>query len=351
MDMTVGQIAQLVGGDVLGDAETRITGVNGIREAQPGELTFIRAARYQQYLATTKASAVLVSDTPDEAVAIPIIRVSAPDLAFAQVLQHCSEEQTQHPEGIHETAVVGKNVQLGEGVALDAHVRIADDCVIGDGVVLYAGVYVGRGCVIGDNTVVYPNVVLREETEVGARCVLHAGASIGSDGFGFAPLGGRWMKIPQVGRVVIGDDVEVGANTTIDRATFGITRVGQGTKIDNQVQIGHNVELGEHCAIAGMVGIAGSAIVGDHVRVGASAGIGGHIDIGAHATIGARAGVNKSVKPEKIVSGFPAVDHTVQRRIMVAQQKTPEMLRRIRQLERKLQALEELLNEQAADHS
>jgi len=350
MDMTTGEIAQLVGGTVQGDGRVRIRGVNGIKEAQPGQLTFLREARYLPYLATTGASAVLVSETPPDC-RLPVILVQQPDLAFAQVLRHCEQEQVKHPTGIHETAVIGRDVQLGQNVAIDAHVRLGGGCVLGDGVVLYAGVYVGRGTSVGADTVIYPNVTIREEIQVGARCVIHAGVVIGSDGFGFAPLDGAWQKIPQVGGVAIGDDVEIGSNTAIDRATFGQTRIGRGTKIDNLVQIGHNTQIGEHCVIAGMAGIAGSTVIGNHVRIGASAGIKGHIDIGDGATIGGRAGVTKSVAPGKVVSGFPAMDHNLERRVLVAQQRTPELLRRVRELERRLQALEDELHEQAEDDS
>ena len=350
MDMTVGEVAELVGGRVVGGADARITGVNGIKEAQEGDLSFIRTSRYLPFLATTKASAVLIASEP-EACAIPLIIVPYPDLSFAQVLQLCEQSQMRHPQGIHETAVIGENVQLGKGVCIDAHVRIADDCIIGDRAVLYAGVYVGHGSVVGEETVIYPNVVLREHTEVGRHCILHAGAVLGSDGFGFAPIGGQWAKIPQVGRVILGDDVEVGANTAIDRATFGVTRVKRGTKIDNLVQIGHNVEVGEHSAIAGKAGIAGSVIIGNHVRIGAAAGLAGHIDIGDGAAVGAQAGVAKSVEPGKTVLGSPAMDLHLFRRVWAAQKRLPQLLRRVRQLERQIEALEKHLHGQAENDS
>lgn len=344
MEMSVGEIAQLVGGEVLGDSHVRITGVNGIREAQPGDLTFVRTARYLQYLPTTRASAVLIAEA-QEGCAIPMILVPQPDLAFAQILHRVSEVQTQHPTGIHPSAVIGQNVQLGNDVAIDAHVRIADDCQIGDRVVLYAGVYVGRRAKIGHDTILYPNVALREDTEVGARCIIHAGAAIGSDGFGFAPIGGQWLKIPQVGRVVIGDDVEIGSNTAIDRATFGVTRIAQGVKIDNLVQIGHNVEIGEHSALAGMVGVAGSVTIGKHVQIGGGAGIAGHIDIGDGASVGACSGVHKSVAPGQVVTGYPAVDHREFLRISAASRNLPDLCKRVRQLECQMEALEKEFHE------
>ncbi len=344
MELTVGDIAELVGGEVVGDPAVRITGVNGIKEAQPGELAFVRSGRYLPFIHSTGASAVLIAEAI-EAPRMSLILSPHPDLAFAQVLQHFARVQTQHPVGIHPTAVLGSNLRLGQDVALDAHVCLAGDNEIGDRAVLYPGVYVGRRVKIGPDTVVFPNVVLREDTEIGARCIIHAGAVLGTDGFGFAPIGGEWMKIPQVGRVVLEDDVEIGTNTAVDRATFGVTLIRRGTKIDNLVQIGHNVEIGEHSALAGMVGVSGSVVIGNHVQVGAGVGIAGHIDIGDGAIIGARSGVHKSVAPGKAVSGYPAVDHAEFRRICAASRNLPDWGKRLRQLERQVEELKSKLHE------
>jgi UDP-3-O-[3-hydroxymyristoyl] glucosamine N-acyltransferase len=351
MNKTLAEIAELVGGQVHGDASVRITGLNGIREASPNELTFVRDARYAPLLAESQAGAVLIAVLP-EYCTIPAIITPMPDLAFARLLQECEFEQLQHPPvGVHPSAVLGEGVTLGEGVRIDAFVRIADGAQIAAGAILYAGVYIGRNAQIGADTILYPNAVVREECTIGAQCILHANSTIGTDGFGFAPLGGRWAKIPQVGRVVIEDDCEIGSNTTIDRATFGVTRVRRGTKIDNQVQIGHNADIGEDCAIAGMAGIAGSAVIKNSVRIGAQAGVNGHITIGEGATIAARGGATGSVDPGKIVSGFPALDHKEARRVQVAQVRVPELIRRVKQLERQLAALEGTLHAQATDHS
>lgn len=341
MEIKVSQIAQLVGGTVQGDPSIDIHAVNGLLEAGPGELTFARSPRYFGQLLESKASAALVPFPAPEDAPMTTICVEQPDVAFLIVLQQFASDITHPVNGIDPTASISRDAKLGADVAAGAHACIEAEAEIGDRVILYPGVYVGARCRIGADTVLYPNAVLREDTEVGARCIIHAGACIGSDGFGFAEFGGRWCKIPQMGRVIIGDDVEVGSNTTIDRATFGITRVGSGTKIDNLVQIGHNVQLGDHCAIAGKAGVAGSARIGSGVRIGADAGIAGHITIGDGATIGARAGVTRSVEANKTVSGFPAVDHAHQRRVMVAQQKAPEMLRRLNELERQIRELKD----------
>ena len=350
MDKSVGELAVLVGGVVVGDPSVRITGLNGIQQAQRGELTFVGNRRYLPYLGTTAASAVLVA--PDAgAPERTLIQVKNPYLAFVRVLQeYAASAPIPHPTGIHETAVVGRNVSLGQHVALDAHVRIADNCVIGDNVVLYAGVYVGDSSCIENDTVVYPNVSIRERTRIGARCIIHAGVVLGSDGFGFAPVNGTWFKVPQVGTVRIGDDVEIGANTAIDRATFGTTVIGCGTKIDNLVQIGHNVEIGEHCVISGMTGVAGSTRIGCHVTIAAQVGIADHMEIGDNVTIAGRSGVTHSVASGQVVSGFPAIDHETDKRVVAGLRRLPELPRRVRELERRIQKLEEELHGKAANH-
>ncbi|MBI2421626.1 MAG: UDP-3-O-(3-hydroxymyristoyl)glucosamine N-acyltransferase [Candidatus Hydrogenedentes bacterium] len=340
MEMKVSDIAALVGGAIAGDPSLPITGLNGLKEAQPGDLCFLRSIKYADLLAESRATAVLVKEIVDNCAATMIV-VNDPDFAFAQVMMHYQQQQTHHPKGIHPTAVIGEHVTLGANVAIDAHVRIADHARIGDNCILYAGVYIGHHCTIGPDTLIYPNVTIREECQVGARCILHSNSCIGSDGFGYAPMGGQWMKIPQVGCVILEDDVEIGSNTSVDRATFGETRIGQGTKIDNLVQIGHNVQIGKHSAIAGSVGIAGSAVIGNRVRVGAQSGVAGHLTVGDDVTIAGRGGVTKSVEPGKFVSGFPARDHQEERRIKVSLPRVPELLRRVRQLERELEALKE----------
>lgn len=351
MDKSVGEIAELVGGVVVGDAAARISGVNGIQQARSGDLTFVRSAGYLEHLSTTHATAALVTDRVSEA-PITLIQVKDPYRAFVQVLQHCSSEYAPpRPQGIHPTAVIGERVQLGDDVAIDAHVRIADECIIGSGTTIYAGSYVGRGSRIGSGSTLHANVTLRESVVVGARCVLHAGVVIGSDGFGFAPVQGRWFKIPQVGNVVIGDDVEIGTNTAVDRATFGSTVIGSGTKIDNLVQIGHNVRIGENCVISGMTGIAGSTTIGNNVTIAAQVGIADHIEIGDGATIAGRAGVATNVKPGQVVSGFPAMEHNAALRIMASTRRLPDMAGRVKQLELRIQELEKILHGETEDHS
>lgn len=338
--MTLGQIAEWVQGDLHGDSDRIITGVNGVREAQAGELTFVRDKRYAGLLADSAASAALIEHLPVPAPPCDLIIVPQTDMAFGIVLQHIAAATTKHPTGIHPKAEVAEDAVLGEGCGLDAFVRIASGARLGKGVIAYGGVYIGADTVIGDNTILYPNVSIREGVEIGARCIIHANTAIGSDGFGFIPVNNTWVKVPQVGRVLIGDEVEIGSNTAIDRATFGATRIGRGTKIDNLVQIGHNVEIGEDCAIAGKAGIAGSAKIGNRVQVGAEAGIKGHIEVGDGAIIAARGGATKSVPPGAVLSGFPAIAHDEERKLVAARLRMPTLIKRVRQLESRIQALD-----------
>jgi UDP-3-O-[3-hydroxymyristoyl] glucosamine N-acyltransferase len=342
MGMTVGEIARLLGGAVQGDPATAITGVNGLKEAGPGDLCFVRNDQFLPMLSETKASAALIPKPVDPLPLPAAIVVAEPEQAFVRVLHMFAAERSPRPAaGVHERAWVAPGAVLGANVSVGPGAFVGEGAVLGDGVVLYPGVYIGRGSEIGPDTVVYPNAVIREGVRVGARCVLHAGVCVGSDGFGFVPMGGAWVKIPQVGTVEVGDDVEIGSNTAIDRATFGVTKLGNGVKIDNLVQIGHNVQIGAHSVIAGMAGVAGSTVIGTQVRIGASAGINGHITIGDGASIAARSGVTRSVAPGQVVSGFPAMDHAQQRRVMVVQAQLPELAKRVRQLEARLAALED----------
>ncbi|HRZ16048.1 MAG TPA: UDP-3-O-(3-hydroxymyristoyl)glucosamine N-acyltransferase [Candidatus Hydrogenedentes bacterium] len=341
MGHTVEDIARLVGGEALGDPDTAVTGVNGLAEAGPGDLCFVRGEKYYPLLRECRAAAVLVPE-PVAGAAPVQIRVDRPEEAFLRTLALFDHGAAARPApGVHPGAHVSPEARLGAGVSIGPGAVVEAGAVLGDGVVLFPGAYIGADCRVGEGTVVHPNAVLREETIVGRGCIIHAGACLGSDGFGFVPMGGAWHKVPQVGRVELGDEVEIGSNTTVDRATFGVTRIGGGTKIDNLVQIGHNVEIGEHCVVAGMAGIAGSAKIGNHVRIGASAGIAGHITIGDGASVGGRSGVTRSVPPGATVSGFPATDHEAQKRIMVGQMRLPGLMRRINQLEARLKALEE----------
>jgi UDP-3-O-[3-hydroxymyristoyl] glucosamine N-acyltransferase len=252
---TLAELARELDADLVGDGATVIGGVAGIREALPGDITFIANSRYDAYLEETRASAVICSREPRPA-RVPLLLVDNPYLAFQRVVRIFRPDQDRPAPGVHPTAVVSPEAQLGRDVSIGPFGVVEAGATLGDRVVLMANGYVGPRAEIGDDSHLFPGVTVREDCVLGARCVLHPGVVIGSDGFGFAFDSGRYHKVPQVGNVVIGDDVEIGANTTVDRATTHSTRIGDGTKIDNLVQIGHNVVIGRHCIVVAQVGIS-----------------------------------------------------------------------------------------------
>jgi UDP-3-O-[3-hydroxymyristoyl] glucosamine N-acyltransferase len=336
---TLSELAAELHGQVLGDGATVIRGVAGIREAQPGDITFIANARYDAYLEETRASAVICGPEP-RAPVVPLLVVDNPYLAFQRVVRIFRPETHRPAPGTHPTAVVAADAVVGAEAAIGPHCVVEPGARLGDRVVLTAGCYVGHGARIGDDTYLYPRVVVRDECTIGARCILHPGVVVGGDGFGFAFDAGRYHKVPQVGNVEIGDDVEIGANTTIDRATTHSTRIGDGTKIDNLVQIGHNVEIGRHCIIVALVGISGSTVLEDYVTVGGQAGLVGHIRVGRGATVGAQSGVSKSVAADTVVTGYPAVPHGIWKRLHALIQRLPQLFQRTKTLEERVKMLE-----------
>ena len=340
MQMTLKEIADFVGGELAGDGDIVITGVNGIKEAHAGEITFVANSRYLPLLDTTGAAAALVAPTVSNGPK-PLIKCANPYVSFIELMGLCETEQACHPEGVHPTAVVGENVKMGENTAMGAYAVVDDGASIGSNVVLYPHVYVGTMASIGDDTIVYPHVTIREKVRIGNRVIIHSGTRIGSDGFGFAPIKGVHHKIPQLGTVIIQDDVEIGANVTIDRATFHETIIGKGTKIDNLVQIAHNVTTGENCIIVAQSGISGSTTLGNSVRLAGQSGIVGHITLADNVTVGAKAGVSKSCAPGTSVWGAPARPAKLERRIQASLRRLPELSKRVRALEKQLAELEE----------
>jgi len=279
MVITLGEIAQRIDGELVGDASIEIKGVSGIREAEQGDVTFLANPRYEPYLRTTRASAVIMSKNSLETNR-PVIYNDNPYLAFLKVVKIFWPTRDDFPRGIHPKAVIGRNVHLGKDASVGPYVVIADEAEIGDRATLLAGSYVGERSKIGEGCLIYPNVSIREDVFIGKRVIIHCGAVVGSDGFGFAKDGDGYQKIPQVGNVVIEDDVEIGANVCIDRSTTGTTHIGRGTKIDNLVQIAHNVVIGQNSIIVAQVGISGSTELGNNVTLAGQAGIVGHIQIG-----------------------------------------------------------------------
>lgn len=332
-----------MGGKLWGDATVEVTGLAGIKEAKVGDLTFVANPKYRDFLNVTKASAAIVGLTETRST-LPLILVNDPYLAYQKVASVLFIPHHSVATGVHPTAIVAEDARIGTGCAIGAYVVIEQDAEVGNAVILYPFVYIGAKAKVGEKSVFYPHASLREECEVGKRCILHNGAVIGADGFGFATdQQGIHRKIPQVGNVVLEDDVEVGANTTVDRAALGSTVIKSGTKIDNLVQVGHNVVIGRGCLLAGQVGISGSTEIGDQVAIGGQAGLIGHIKIGDQARIGAQAGVTKSVPPNVSVSGYPARPHLEAKRREAAALRLPEALKRITEQERRLTELEQQL--------
>ncbi|MEZ6188822.1 MAG: UDP-3-O-(3-hydroxymyristoyl)glucosamine N-acyltransferase [Planctomycetota bacterium] len=342
--MPLGEIADLLGATLRGDAALEITGLSTIHEAHAGEIAFISNRKYIPALQTTQASAVLVSPAVAEsgpADGPALVILDDPYMGFALLLTHWTYE-SRVVSGVDPRAVVEGDATLGAAVNVGAGAYIGRGAVLGDRVDVYPGAFVGAGARIGDDSVLGPNAVVHHGCEVGARCAIYAGAVIGSDGFGFAPnlRTGLHQKIPQVGKVVVEDDVEIGANCTIDRAVLGETRIGSGTKLDNLVQVGHNAVLGRGCFIVSQVGISGTTVIGDGVTIAGQAGVAGHIKVGDGALIGAKAGVHNDLPSGARVIGSPAIDGGLAKRAMAVFPKLPELKRRVRDLERRLGALE-----------
>ncbi len=296
MNLSVNEITSLIGGSLLaGNGEHRISGVASLVEAQPSDLAFFANPKYLPDLKATLAGAVLVR--PDVEITIPgaLLAVENPSLAFTTIMAKFRPEPPSWPRGIHPRAVIGENCQIDPTASIQPNAVLEPGVIIGAGTVIGANVYIGHGSALGANCLIYPNVTIRERSQIGHRVIIHSGAVIGSDGYGFEMNDGRHQKIPQIGIVQLDDDVEIGANTTIDRARFGRTWIGEGTKIDNLVQIAHNVVIGKHCLIIAQVGISGSTQLGNYVIVAGGAGIVGHVKIGDQAIIAAKAGISKSV--------------------------------------------------------
>ncbi|MEK7411819.1 MAG: UDP-3-O-(3-hydroxymyristoyl)glucosamine N-acyltransferase [Planctomycetota bacterium] len=351
MSVSVAQLAAAVAGNVIpardqseADALARIiSGVGSLGDAKSGDLSFLANLKYAGMLATTMAGAVLVREArPALPLSVQIV-VANPDFALAQLVAAFGPQPAVPELGIHPTAMIGNHVRIGARTRIGAFVVIGDNCVIGDDCVLYAHVVLGAETSLGSSCILYPQVSVRERCVLGDRVLLHNGAVIGSDGFGFATIDGIHRKIPQVGIVVIEDDVEIGANSTVDRARFGRTRIGAGSKIDNLVQIAHNVEIGPHAILAAQVGIAGSTKLGHHVTLAGQAGVAGHLVIGDQATATGKAGVTKNLPNGTVARGLPAQEYKAQIAQEIAVRKLPETAERVRMLERRVMELERLL--------
>ncbi len=344
MQFSATQIAALLQGTIQGNPDATIMQFGKIEEAQPGDITFLANPKYTEYLYTTKASIAIVNADLELTTQVTptLIRVPNAYAAFAQLLQLYTQEVNkkftksgvEEPHYIHPTAKVGANVYIG------AFVYIGANAVVQEGSKLYPHTFIGDEAKIGKNTTLFAGVKIYHACEVGSNCILHAGCVVGSDGFGFAKQDGIYAKIPQIGNVVIEDNVEIGANACIDRATMGSTILRNGVKLDNMVQIAHNVELGENTVAAGLSAVAGSTKVGKEVIIGAQAGVAGHLKIANHAMINGQAGVSKSILVEGMaVTGSPASEFKSMMRSQAALRNLPEMVNKINQLEKELQQL------------
>lgn len=328
---TTGEIADFLGGKYEGDRSVVIEGVRPIAEAGARDLTFLSNPKYASLLDQTKAAAILVKNDLAGG-ASRWIRVVDPYLALARVLERWFAE-IPRPEGLSPEARIDPTAQLGREVRIGAGVTIGAGCRIGDRVTIFEGSYIGPESTLGEGTTIHPNVTIYYRSQIGRRCIVHAGAVIGSDGYGFATSGGKHHKIPQIGLVRIEDDVEIGAGTTIDRAALGETVIGEGTKIDNLVQIGHNVKIGKHCLIVAQVGVAGSTEIGDGCVLGGQAGVGGHLEIGARVQVAAQSAVMKSFDGPATISGTPARPAGEHLKTQALVQKLPELFERLKALE------------------
>ena len=342
MEFTAGQIAALLGGTVEGDGDTKVYTFAKIEEAGPGCLTFLANPRYTHYIYTTGASAVLVSNSfeAEGDISAALIRVENPYEALSRLMRMVDQVLNPQPAGVEQPSFVADGVTVPEEAYIGAFAYIGEGVTLGKGVKIYPNVFVGRGCEIGEGSILYPGVKVYPRCKVGKRCIVHAGAVIGADGFGFAPdAEGKYEKIPQMGIVSIGDDVEIGANTTVDRATMGRTVVGDGTKLDNLIQVAHNCVIGNDTVMAAQVGVAGSTHIGSHCMVGGQVGFAGHITIGDNVQIGAQSGIPNNVAAGSRLMGYPAVDSREFLRQAALIKRLPSMADELRRIVKTVDAL------------
>lgn len=333
------ELAEFVGGIVIGDGEVEISGVGSLDEAQPGQITFIAHPKHLRKLKTTGASAIIASKelTPVDK---PLISLANPQLAFAKILTLFFTKPYQ-PKGLDSNVRISSTAQLGNDLTIYPYVYIGDRCRIEDRVTLYPGVYVGEDSIIGEDSVLHPNVTVYSNTFIGKRVILHSGVVVGADGFGYVKDGKRNVKIPQVGKVVIEDDVEVGANSTIDRASLGETTIRRGVKIDNLVQIAHNVVIGEDSIIVAQVGVAGSTKIGSNVILAGQVGVVDHVEIGDNVMVGAQSGVGYNLPSNQGYTGTPALPHREYLRAITVFPKLPEMKKALNEIEKRIKKMEE----------
>ncbi|MCD7710983.1 MAG: UDP-3-O-(3-hydroxymyristoyl)glucosamine N-acyltransferase [Porphyromonadaceae bacterium] len=346
MEFSAKDIALFLHGHVIGDENVKVNNFSKIEEGKPGTITFLANPKYTHYIYTTQASIVLVNKgfVPDGDIKATRIEVDDAYACLAQLLNMANQARPEK-KGIEKEAHIEPSAKFSDSVYIGAFAYIGENCILGKGCKIYPHVYLGENVKIGDNTIIYPGVKIYHDCVIGNRCIIHAGAVIGADGFGFAQHEGTFMKISQIGNVVLKDDVEVGANTTIDRATMGSTVIHQGVKLDNLIQVAHNVEIGEATVMAAQCGIAGSTKIGSHCMMGGQVGIAGHITIGDHVNLGAQSGVPNSVESGSNLLGAPAIPARSFAQSAVLTRKLPELNRTIGELQKEIKRLKQKLGE------
>ena len=345
MELSAQQIADFLGGTVDGNPEVKVSNFSKIEEGQPGTLTFLANPKYEHYIYNTEASIVLVNNdfSPAEQITATLVKVENAYSALAMLL-NLVEQSKPKKAGISSAALIAAQATMGADCFVGNFAYIGEQVKLGKNCQIYPNAYIGDGVTIGDNCILYPHTTIYNGCKIGNNCILHAGSVIGSDGFGFAPEGENYKKIPQLGNVVLEDNVEIGANTTIDRAVMGSTIIRRGVKLDNLVQIAHNVEVGENTVMAAQVGIAGSVKIGSHCMFGGQVGLAGHIHIADGVVFGAQSGVISDIKEAKTVLGAPAIDAKNFMRSSAVSNRLPDMYRTLGQLQREIEQLKKEIN-------
>ena len=331
MNFTAGQIADQINGTIVGDRDVDIFNISKIEEGTKGSLTFLANPKYTEFIYSTNASAAIVAEDfePTEKINTTLIKVKDPYSSFTTILELFNKEITSK-KGISEFTVIEKNAIISDSSYIGSFTTIGKDSKISDNCIIENQVFIGNNVEIGEGTRIYPGVKILDDSKIGKNCIIHSSCSIGSDGFGFAPNDdGSYKKIPQTGNVIIGDNVEIGSNSTIDRATLGSTIIHKGVKLDNQIQIAHNVEIGENTAIAAQSGIAGSTKIGRNCMIGGQVGIIGHLKIGDNVKIQAQAGVTSDIKSDSRVTGTPAISHMNYNKSYIHFKNLPEIVKKI----------------------
>ena len=344
MEFSAQQIADFLHGEIIGDNQVKVNNLSKIEEGKPGTLTFLANPKYTHHIYTTQASIVLVNRDfePEQKIKATLIKVNDAYSCLAQLLNLVNQARPEK-KGIDKDTCIAASATISQSVYIGAFAYVSENVKVGENVKIYPQVYIGDNVTIGDNTILYPGVKIYHDCVIGKNCIIHAGAVIGADGFGFAPHNGIYVKIAQIGNVIIEDQVEIGANTTIDRATMGSTIVRKGAKLDNLIQVAHNVEIGENTVMAAQVGVAGSTKIGSHCMVGGQVGFAGHITIGDRVNIGAQSGIPNHVSSDASILGYPAVPAREFARSSVMIKKLPELNQTVKQLQKEIENLKKQL--------